>query len=209
MGAFGCFRTDAELAPSPAEVRPLILTRVKQDPKPEPAAEIRRAAFVRKLLLGHVVREPMHAAILEWKAKTKSEIRQSGYVLAGMCYFIFFFHYCVATCLSSFFADYATDRNVSNSVVGVIFAACPLGISIASPLAVYAIASVGLRNTIMCGILLEAVWMLLFGLVPSFFGGAELLQSCCCQCSDSSALSLSVTAACCINGSSLNSTLFS
>ena len=119
MGAFGCFRTDAELAPSPAEVRPLILTRVKQDPKPGPAAEIRRAAFVRKLLLGHVVREPMHAAILEWKAKTKSEIRQSGYVLAGMCYFIFFFHYCVATCLSSFFADYATDRNVSNSVVAL------------------------------------------------------------------------------------------
>lgn len=82
---------------------------------------------------------------------------------------VLFVRYNMATFLSAFFPDYADKRSISDAISGAIFAAYPIGMFLASLVATRIIIRVGLRKSILVGMMLNAVSILGMGLIPSVF----------------------------------------
>jgi MFS family permease len=83
---------------------------------------------------------------------------------------VLFLRYCVATFLSSFFTQVATDMGISGTFNGLIFAGYPFGMAITSMVAPKLIQKVGTRTSVVFGLVCTAVFNLLFGLAPDFSG---------------------------------------
>lgn len=90
---------------------------------------------------------------------------------------ILFVRYNMATFLSAFFPEYADDHGISDTASGIIFAAYPIGMFLTSLFATRAIVKVGLRKSIVLGMILNAVCILLFGLTPSWIGASACLDN--------------------------------
>ena len=161
--------TDAR-AQTDSESIPIPFTKLETDEdSPDRALAMRRVLLLMQ-------NDPVAVGTSWWKIKYQEYKRLEGYRLALICYAILFIHYIVATFLSSFFPDYATAHGISDSVDGVIFAACPAGMAISSPFAITVVRRLGLRTTVLFGMLLNALCLLLFGLVPSVFGEESCLE---------------------------------
>lgn len=135
-----------------------------------------RVATLRRVGIAHWLKDPMALAIFRWKVALKRSAKIEGYKLAGICYMTLFTHYVVATFLSTFFPNYASDHGISDGVDGLIFAACPAGMALASPFTVSVVSRLGLRGAILFGMLMNALCMMAFGLTPSLAGENVCIQ---------------------------------
>ncbi len=98
------------------------------------------------------------------------ESKNGYYVLMSLSLCVLFIRYNMATFLSSFFPNYAEDVNITSTSSGAIFSAYPIGMFLTSLVATRMIIKMGLKNSILLGMLLNAMSILLMGLVPVLFG---------------------------------------
>jgi len=81
-------------------------------------------------------------------------------------YAVFFSRYCVATALSSFFPQEAEKFGIDSTMLGIIFASYPAGITITSILAPKFILKAGTRTVISTALVITSCCSLIFGFAP-------------------------------------------
>ncbi len=110
-------------------------------------------------------------------ARNEAERRK----LLLVAFLILFVRYVVATFLSAFFPQVASEQGISGTAEGLIFAAYPLGMAVTSTATASLILRWGTRTSIMMGLVLCGVSTALFGFVPDFAdsagGGVPTLQA--------------------------------
>ena len=116
----------------------------------------------------------MHDALLEPAAEVSAKdtariakrAKRAKRALLGCTYVVLFLRYSIATFLSSFFPTVPPGNSFSGTMVGLIFAAYPLGMALTSSVAPLAIMRLGTRVSVYFGLMATSALTVLFGLAP-------------------------------------------
>ena len=86
---------------------------------------------------------------------------------------VLFTRYCIATMLTSFFAEYCDKEQIGESMNGLIMSAYPIGVMLGSVFAAFFVTRFGTRLCVAVGMTLTAVFTLALGLTPDALGSAK------------------------------------
>ena len=92
-------------------------------------------------------------------------------------YGVLFLRYNIATFLSAFFSSDGPGASFTGDIVGLIFAAYPLGMTVTSVFAPQVIRRIGTRTAVYLGLVSTAVLTLAFGLGPDLTGASQPLEA--------------------------------
>mmetsp|Transcript_1415 Transcript_1415/g.3011 ORF Transcript_1415/g.3011 Transcript_1415/m.3011 type:complete len:426 (-) Transcript_1415:663-1940(-) len=107
---------------------------------------------------------------VEGSAKTVPIIHQRRRLLLG-AHAVLFTRYAIATFMSAFFPQAATGMGFSGTLNGIIFAAYPCGMALASFFTSQWIRFLGARNAVLFGLFCMLLFTLLFGFAPDISSG--------------------------------------